>query len=594
MKLFKQPKWMKKTLAASLALTMLMGGASTALADDDRDDREFEFEYKIKNEWEHPGKGKAKGKWKNKGNKNNKGHGNIVIKLDFEDLDEDKHWAMEYIAKLAAKQVFSGYDDGTFKPNKPVSRIEAVITAIRLMDLKDEAESEEEMNTELNFQDAKDIEKKYPNAIGYVAVALENDLFPEMESKLQPDKPADRLWATILLVKALGLDDEAKAEMNTKLDFKDAKEIPAGAVGYVAVAVEKGIVSGYDNNTFKPNKPVTRAELAVLLDRAGEELPDYNDNKDVGEITDIDDDEIEVTYGSTVKTYELHDDVYIHYKGDRLDIDDLDEGDEIIVRTYEDTVVFIEVKELHNDDRDDDDNDDEDDEYEGDFTLEGDIDELQYNSDGRLTSLKLEHKVDGKTEEHTFSVHANADIWGDASWLTVNQDVKIKGEDAVIESIELIDEDREFEVEGILQNVTMNSKGEIISVDLLQEVDDEEFRVNFRVEEEADLLGNPKLLVNGRTVVIKGEGITADSIEIDADKIGFVIEGTLEAVTLDTNGKLSTIALIQKIDGYKQTSIYKVASDVEISGDTSLLIKGQEVEIVGTNQTISHIKIEDK
>ncbi len=29
--------------------------------------------------------------------------------------------------------------------------------------------------------------------------------------------------------------------MNTTLTFKDAKQIPAGSVGYVAVAIEKGL-----------------------------------------------------------------------------------------------------------------------------------------------------------------------------------------------------------------------------------------------------------------------------------------------------------------------------------------------------------------
>ena len=69
------------------------------------------------------------------------------------------------------------------------------------------------------------------------------------------------MWATTLLVKALKLDAEAKAKINTKLTFTDADEIPAGSVGYVAVALEKGLIKGFENNTFRPNAPVTRAQL---------------------------------------------------------------------------------------------------------------------------------------------------------------------------------------------------------------------------------------------------------------------------------------------------------------------------------------------
>ena len=82
------------------------------------------------------------------------------------------------------------------------------------------------------------------------------------------------LFAATLLVKALGLEADATAKVNTQLTFKDEDKIPAGSVGYVAVATEKGIVTGYDNNTFRPNQPVTRAELAALLDRTDEEMPD--------------------------------------------------------------------------------------------------------------------------------------------------------------------------------------------------------------------------------------------------------------------------------------------------------------------------------
>ncbi len=50
-------------------------------------------------------------------------------------------------------------------------------------------------------------------------------------------------------------------------------KIPAGSVGYVEVAIEKGLVDGFEDNTFRPNQPVTRAQLAALLDRTGNQLP---------------------------------------------------------------------------------------------------------------------------------------------------------------------------------------------------------------------------------------------------------------------------------------------------------------------------------
>lgn len=54
--------------------------------------------------------------------------------------------------------------------------------------------------------------------------------------------------------------------------FNDVNEIPAGSIGYVNVAVEQGITTGYGDNTFKPNQPVKRGEMAAFLDRTNDGL----------------------------------------------------------------------------------------------------------------------------------------------------------------------------------------------------------------------------------------------------------------------------------------------------------------------------------
>ena len=96
----------------------------------------------------------------------------------------------------------------------------------------------------------------------------------------QANRPAARLDVAVILVRALGL--EALAKVNTTpLDFADKADIPEWAAGYIAVALEKGIVTGYEDKTFKPNKGVTRAEMAALLDRTNEKL---DDAKVAGEI----------------------------------------------------------------------------------------------------------------------------------------------------------------------------------------------------------------------------------------------------------------------------------------------------------------------
>src|SRR5690606_5409847 len=176
--------------------------------------------------------------------------------------------------------------------------------------------------------------------------------FFENEDKLQPNKPADRLWITTLLVKALDLEDEAKAKMNSKLSFKDAREIPAGSVGYVAVAVEKGIVQGYTNNTFRPNQPVTRAEIAAFLDRAGMQLPDQSGFRGTLK-TAVTNNILSLTNGTQ---YTIDPGAFVYRNGTRIALSDLKAGESILFRTYNNIVIFIEVSgngqgEDDNDDR---------------------------------------------------------------------------------------------------------------------------------------------------------------------------------------------------------------------------------------------------
>lgn len=297
----------KKVVATCLAFVMITGGSTAVLAKDNGAQNQDK---------------------------------KIEIHLTFDDL-QSAEWAIRYIASLASKRVFEGYEDGTFKPHNTVSRIEAITAAVRLMGLRSQAESASAMNTKLNFKDANQIPAW---AVGYVAVALENDLFSENDDSVQPQKNGDRLWATTLLVKALKLEAQAKAKMNTTLSFKDAKQIPAGSVGYIAVAMEKGLVDGFEDNTFRPNQSVTRAELAALLDRTGGQLPDQGNNTITGTITNVvANNTLSIKSSGTTAAYSLHPDVFIYRNGAKVNASALQAGDEVKIRTFNNQVVFIEV-----------------------------------------------------------------------------------------------------------------------------------------------------------------------------------------------------------------------------------------------------------
>jgi anaerobic selenocysteine-containing dehydrogenase len=300
-------QWTRKTFVFLLMLVLVLGSAMGAYAD-----------------------GKGKGKDKDDD-------------YDFKDANLAP-WAIEYMTSMQLKGVMEGYEDGTFQPNKPIRQIEAIITAVRLLGLETEAQAK--MNVKLNFEDNELIEKKFPWAVGYIAVALEQGLFESDDNKVQPEKPASRVWTATLLVKALGKDAEAKAKMNTALAFKDASSIPAGSVGYVAVAVENKLVEGYNDNTFRANKPVTRAEMAALLDRLDGQIDNALDQNEVrGTLVSSSATSITLqTTNNASMTLTLADTYYVFLNRKAATLADLRTGDAVTVRTVDGKAVLISVK----------------------------------------------------------------------------------------------------------------------------------------------------------------------------------------------------------------------------------------------------------
>jgi serine protease AprX len=82
--------------------------------------------------------------------------------------------------------------------------------------------------------------------------------------RFRPDDVADRLTATIALVRAAGLRAEAEGRAGTLLTVADADAIPSELRGYVAVALDHGLLAA-EGGVFRPQGLLTRAELAHAM-----------------------------------------------------------------------------------------------------------------------------------------------------------------------------------------------------------------------------------------------------------------------------------------------------------------------------------------
>ena len=284
---------------------------------------------KVTVKFTNPGKGNAYGNDKNE------------KKFKFND-SQDVTWACNAIEKLAGKGILGGVGQGKFAPRNNVTHLEALAMVMRLTGDDKLAESQ---NNKVHpmYNGVKPVW-----GLGYIFVAIEKGiLLPEELKGFNPNVPAKRHEIAKYIIRAMGKTDEALKYMDEDLSFNDSKAVPEKSVGYVYLVNELKIMSG-NNNMFKPMEPVTRAEMAVLLDRAEGDftLPDTDTRKNntVFVSADVNDNEITVKVKGTSVTYDVLEDVHV-YKNDTFEtIGDLVAGDVLqLIFNDKKEVIFIDV-----------------------------------------------------------------------------------------------------------------------------------------------------------------------------------------------------------------------------------------------------------
>lgn len=192
--------------------------------------------------------------------------------VSFSDLAET-HWAYSYIADMANRKVLEGYPDNKFRPDNTVSRAEFATIIIKAAGIQPQ---------KVNYSSFSDVKVTdwYSPFIEAVKDYMTGIRTADGQYIFNPTAPALREDITVALVKLKGYD-VARLSNRSIIEamFRDYAGISESAKDYVAVAVENGLVSGYKDETFRPQVSVTRAEAATLLWRA---YQFGNDNKAVG------------------------------------------------------------------------------------------------------------------------------------------------------------------------------------------------------------------------------------------------------------------------------------------------------------------------
>ncbi len=166
--------------------------------------------------------------------------------------DIAKHWARPAIVELAKQKIVSGYGDYSFRPENSITRAEAAAMLVKAFGL-----------TQGGSVAFKDVNKSHW-AYDAVSKASRAGIVKGYGNQaFAPDRKLNRAEMAAMLAGAMKLGGKNSAEA----PFADISD-SYWAAPILSRMVDGGYLSGYSDNTFRPEKPASRAEFASILYRA--------------------------------------------------------------------------------------------------------------------------------------------------------------------------------------------------------------------------------------------------------------------------------------------------------------------------------------
>ncbi|MDO5061635.1 MAG: S-layer homology domain-containing protein [Peptostreptococcaceae bacterium] len=158
---------------------------------------------------------------------------------------------LERINSILSGGYMSGYPNRQFRPNNKITRAEVSAMFMELI--------EDEAKEKVAFKDVKDglwysAAANKMASLGYIRMS-EDGMF-------QPSKAITRAEYAYILAKL----------KNLPASDKKMKDVPADhwAASAIASCIEAGIIAGYSDGTFKPDREITRAEAVAMMSRTFE------------------------------------------------------------------------------------------------------------------------------------------------------------------------------------------------------------------------------------------------------------------------------------------------------------------------------------
>ena len=185
-----------------------------------------------------------------------------ALAANYSDVNQSA-WYSSYVNKISELNAFSGYEDGTFRPDNQITQEEFIKTVVCLI------------CGELNESNAPTVKNTWNSkwsswAVPYLDKAFELGLITEQDTKFKlVGIPCNRGEMAKVITRAVEyLKEDSVADTSTYITkLKDYSRMKEEYKPYVLQAYAKGILSGYDDGTFRDDGLLTRAEASSVLVR---------------------------------------------------------------------------------------------------------------------------------------------------------------------------------------------------------------------------------------------------------------------------------------------------------------------------------------
>ncbi|MFA7661467.1 MAG: S-layer homology domain-containing protein, partial [Anaerovoracaceae bacterium] len=176
--------------------------------------------------------------------------------------DVENHWAKDAINNMGSRMIVKGVRDGVYQPNRSITRGEFATIVVNALGVAPGSK-------EIGFKDVRDVDWFHR----YVSAAVEYGLITGYTAeRFGPLDTITRQQAMAIIARAMNLTGMAASLTDNEIkglisEFKDGHRVSNYAKESVSVCLKSGVITGTSENILSPNAPVTRGEVAMMVQR---------------------------------------------------------------------------------------------------------------------------------------------------------------------------------------------------------------------------------------------------------------------------------------------------------------------------------------